>query len=597
MLEAGRPGAVPSAGIPEQDSRPPSAGRLSRALGAAVFVLVVAVLWYLYLHVSRTQRVEADGASNALQGWDMLHGNLLLRGWTLEDVSFYTTELPVYMLVEAVRGLSADTLHAAAALVYALLVPLAAVLAKGRATGREGLVRMLIAGGILLAPQPGAGVFIVLFQPDHFGTQVPLLLTWLVLDRAPRRWYLPVVIGVLLTWIGIADPIADLVGVVPLVLVCGVRALRIWRRSMPWRDMPRLAWRRAGLGAAWYELALAAAAIVSVPVTSAVVKLINALGGYTVLPVSTQLATVSALPTHIRLATDGVLGLFGASFQGPPHGAALVFAILHLAGLALAIWAFGLALIGFFRARDITGDSTDDIIVQVLAVSIVVNIAAYLVSGRPTAYWSVREIAPILSAGAVLAGRLLGSRITRAVPASRPDRPLGGVAGRRTDRPLGGVAGTLLASVLAVVLASSIAALGYAATRPSVPGVGQDLAGWLKSHDLTYGLSYYGLAAPTTLASGNTVNVLTVVTEPGRMAPGPHEYNLNWYDSRTHDANFFVLLAKPGSADPMTSAQARAAFGPAAHEYRYREYLIMTWDKNLLSELGPAVSYVGITPG
>ena len=30
----------------------------------------------------------------------MLHGNLLLHGWTLSDTSFNTTELPQYMLLE-----------------------------------------------------------------------------------------------------------------------------------------------------------------------------------------------------------------------------------------------------------------------------------------------------------------------------------------------------------------------------------------------------------------------------------------------------------------------------------------------------------------
>jgi len=78
-----------------------------------------------------------------------------------------------------------------------------------------------------------------------------------------------------------------------------------------------------------------------------------------------------------------------------------------------------------------------------------------------------------------------------------------------------------------------------------------------------------------------------VLAEHARIAPGPHEYNVSWYDPRTHDANFVVLLTRPDVLDPMTRAQAVAAFGPPEHEYRYREYLIMTWDKNLLSELAP----------
>jgi hypothetical protein len=574
MPEAGQPGAAAGTTVraarAQREDTPRPDRRLGQVWGAALFALAVIVLWYLYLHVSRTQRVESDGASNALQAWDMLHGNLLLHGWTVTDVSFYTTELPEYMLVEAVRGLNADVLHVAAALSYALLVPLAALLAKGRATGREALVRMLIAGGIMLAPEPGAGVFILLFQPDHIGTQVPLLFTWLVLERAPRRWYAPVAIGLLLTWIGIADQIVFLVGVAPLVLVCGVRALRIWhveapgKPAMAWRDMPARAWRPENLRLAWYELSLAVAAVISVPLSDVIVKLIHAIGGYTILPVATQLAGPAAWPLHIRLATDGVLGLYGANFQGPPTGLNLAFAIVHLVGVALAIWALWLAFRRFFR--------DDDLIAQVLAVAIVVNLAAYLLSGKPTAYWSVREMAGILPAGAVLAGRTIGPLLSRGQGWQEHRR-----AAKRA-----------LTGLLAAVLACYVAALGWAATRPSVPGVGQDLVDWLGARGLTYGLAEYGLANAPTLASGGKVAIRPVVAEPTRLDPGPHEFDITWYDPGKHDATFVVLLNTPAALDPMTRQQAVNAFGQPAHEYHYKLYEILTWNKNLLAELGPA---------
>src|ERR1039457_6130741 len=180
-------------------------------------------LYLCYLHLSRTQAVSSDGASNALQAWDMLHGNPLLRGWTVTDVSFYTTELPEYMLVEAIRGLRPDVLHISAAISYTLAVLTGGMLARGRATGREGIVRMLIAAGIMVAPQLGPGIFILVFQPDHIGTQAPLLLTWLVLDRSPqylpggttrlaRAWWVPVAVGAMLTWVEVADRLAVLIG-------------------------------------------------------------------------------------------------------------------------------------------------------------------------------------------------------------------------------------------------------------------------------------------------------------------------------------------------------------------------------------------------
>lgn len=159
--------AVKSAGPFHQhahDSAPP--GRRWRRL--LLFVAVgaaCAVLFCCYARLSATFPGGSDGASNALEAWDLLHGNALLRGWTLTDVSFYTTELPEYAAVELARGLNPGVLHVAAALTYTLLILLAALLARGRARGREGWARALIAAGVMVAPQLGDGVHVLLAQP------------------------------------------------------------------------------------------------------------------------------------------------------------------------------------------------------------------------------------------------------------------------------------------------------------------------------------------------------------------------------------------------------------------------------------------------
>ena len=238
-------------------------------------------LYLCYLAVSRTQGVGSDGASIAVQAWDMLHGNPLLRGWTVTDVSFYTTELPEYMIVEAVRGLNADVLHASAAITYALVVLTGGLLGRGRATGREGIVRMFIAAGIMVAPQLGPGVYILIFQPDHIGTAVPLMLTWLVLDRAPRSWYVPPIIALMLAWGAIGDQLVLLVGVAPLAAVSAVRAYQV------------LVQRREGWRSGWFDVSLLAAAAAAVEISRIVVKEISAHGGYTVQPVPGGVAQVT----------------------------------------------------------------------------------------------------------------------------------------------------------------------------------------------------------------------------------------------------------------------------------------------------------------
>ncbi len=74
-------------------------------------------LFWGYLLQSRTQGANSDSADMVLQGWDMVqHGNLLLRGWVMADVSFYTFEIPIDGLVSAVYGLRTDVIHVAVGL-------------------------------------------------------------------------------------------------------------------------------------------------------------------------------------------------------------------------------------------------------------------------------------------------------------------------------------------------------------------------------------------------------------------------------------------------------------------------------------------------
>ena len=198
----------------------------------------------------------------------MLHGNLLLHGWLLGDVSYYTTEVPQYMLVELVRGLNQDVVHVAAAMTYTLATLLAALLAKGDSTGRQALVRVLIAVGIMLAPQLASGVNILLSSPDHIGTSVPVMVVWLILDHARPRWYVPVIAGVFLGWAMVADMLVLYIGVLPLVLVCAIRVYRA------------VAVERKPLASQRYDMALAAAALAGAAAAVLALRVIHAHGGF-----------------------------------------------------------------------------------------------------------------------------------------------------------------------------------------------------------------------------------------------------------------------------------------------------------------------------
>jgi len=179
--------------------------RLAWAAGLAIAALVLSCC---YLREAQTYQLNADPAAQALQAWQMWHGNPLLRGWWLGDVNFYTVELPLNVIIEMVIGLRSDVVHVGAALVYMAVVLLTALLARGGARGREGVVRALLGAGIMLAPSLVYGTRVLMQGPDHMGTMIPILLMLLVLDRAPERWWVPLAVGAMLTWAQVSDPLA-----------------------------------------------------------------------------------------------------------------------------------------------------------------------------------------------------------------------------------------------------------------------------------------------------------------------------------------------------------------------------------------------------
>ena len=564
--------AVPRSGTPEKSAAPsrpvrerPSAAPAAlrrRLLAAAAAAAGVVLLFVAYVQLSRTYAVNSDSANIMLMSWDMLHGNALLHGWYLSDVSFYPTELPQYAMLEGLLGLHADTAHIAAAMTYTLAVLFAVLLARGprdRAAGRAAWPRMVLTGGLMVAPQLGVGVFVLLMSVGHIGTAVPLMLTWLVIDWAATkpRWFIPVIVGLLLTWVLVADPLVLVVGIVPLVAVCGLRVLRaVWSARPPDRG--------AALQASWYEVSLAAAAILAYGLADLVNRLLSASGGFILHPLGYQLAPLHTWAKHAWVTGEGLLALFGAKPQGP--AVELTFALLHLVGVALVAWALCRVARRFV--------SWPDLVSQVLLLAIVLNVLIYIPSTLADATdLNAREFAVVLPFGAVLAGRVLAEPLTTLVRGGEADVP-GWLRGRRWRAGL--------ASALAV---GYLASLGYAAAQPSVPPANAQLATFLTEHHLTSGVSGYWLSSIITVGSDGAVTIRAVQSS---LRPYLWETKGSWYDPASQRATF--LVTENGTdyfSHWKPSASALAALGPPARTYHVGPYTVLVWDKNLLTFPAP----------
>jgi hypothetical protein len=515
------------------------ARRHPRLAWAASLVIVALVLFFCYLRETQTYQLGADPAAQALQAWQMWHGNPLLRGWWLGDVNFYTVELPMNVIIEMVNGLKPNDVHIGAALVYMAVVVLTAVLARGNARGREGVVRALLGAGIMLAPSLVYGTRVLMQGPDHMGTMIPILLMLLVLDRAPERWWVVVAVGALLTLAQVSDPLATYAAAVALGLACAVRACsEIVRRQRPQKG--RL-----------YDASLVAAALVSVALAHLILAKIHSAGGFYFPPPKNGVgfAPLSQLPVHSRLTGYSVLILFGADFVGQPFGVNTFLALLHLVGVALGCWALWIGLRGFFSRMDRVTQA-------LVAGTIIILVAGAFGTYMTAPVVGAHEIIPVLPFCAALAGRLLGGRLVRA----------------------------RLEPVLAVGLACYLGALAYNDVQPVQAPAHQDLADWLTAHQLRYGLAGYWESNITTLDSDGRVRVASLA-DYGTSAD-PYESDSSWYNPAVSTADFIVSVSSPTSDAKLIKASVlRARFGQPSRTYHFEEYTVRVYGYNLLTRL------------
>lgn len=502
----------------------------------AGFGVAAIVLFFVYLHIALHHGFGSDGAVLEQQAQSMLNGNLLLRGWTVADISFYTIEIPELAVLEWLHGgIAPDVLSVAEAFNLTAFVLLVAFLAKGRATGREGLVRAMVAGGIVCAPIAGANSTLMLSQPDHLATQVFVLAAWLVIDRARPRWWVPVVVAVVLAWARASDSIVLLEAELPLLAVC---AVRVYRRGGALRDQ-------------WYDLSLGAAAIAAELLAQLVLVSVRAMGGFTAYPLQEAFAPVSELSSHIWVTVESTLILYGADFSGLPlkGNLALLTASAHLIGVALAVVATVYAVRRF---------PSIDLMTQIVTVMLISSVLAYTVLGRgATPSGGAHDVMPVLPAGAVLAGRL-------AFRGAIPRRLL-----------------TVVAAGLALYL---LLLAAYVSDVPYKP-TEKPLATWLQAHNLRFGLSNYYAAAETSVDANSKVTVVSIKRVGDRLALSPWESSTSWYDPNQNDANFFVatpMQGCPANDRSLWASAAVRAYGPPSQTYWVDGAQVLVWNHNLL---------------
>ncbi len=527
MAQSGDPIGIAerAAGSSAAAEASPAAGTTRRRwLAVAGCVAGCLALIAIFVRISMTARVMSDGATIALQSWDMLHGHLLLHGWQVSDLNCYFIELPVIAVAEGLFGLGDFAQHVGSALTYTLVAVVAMAAAMTGSYGTVRAVRCGIVLTVLAAPLFAGTMFLVVEEPDHIGTTALIIGSFLLIDRfAGRRFAVPLLLVVLTA--GQFDDLTVRYVAVPAVLaVCALRAVAARSFRSP-------------------DALMAYTALASVPLSALFSKLWVHIGGFVTPSLWQGLAPVRKWPHHVRITWANIRVLYGA--HGVTNIAPGPKAYFGLACLLAAVFGFACVAWRWRRAS-----RTD----QMIAVAVICNVGMYVPSGF--AYpGNAHELALLLPSGAVLAARALTpARIARTRVA--------------------------FAAIAAVALVAALP-LAYAATRPSFQPPKAPLAAFLEAHRLTYGLGTYDDGPTVTVLSHNAVQLVPIHVGATTLAPYTFEAKRQWYSPALHDATFVV--ARPDLRTPPSLFL--HYFGAPAATYRLDNWVIMVYRKNLLSLL------------
>jgi hypothetical protein len=485
------------------------------------------VLFAFFLRIALSLQIDSDGSNNALQAWDMLHGNLLLHGWIIGDATYYTFELPVYVITEFFFGLHSVALHVAPAITYLIVAVCAVAVARTGSRGAATAARC----GIVVAVMASAldthgGKWILLAKPDHIGTSAILLASFLLIDRATARRFTAPLLCAILCAGQIGDALVLYVAVPTIFVVCAYRAVAARKLRSA-------------------DTAIALAAALSVPLALLIRAWMLRAGAYTMVSPPTSLASPGRWGKNASLTWHSIKSLYG-TIATPGSALGAVGAVFGIACLLAAAFGFAKVIWRWRRASRAE---------QLLCVAIVVNVAAYLFSTVPVPT-NPREIAALVPCGAVLAARGL-------VP--------GAIASARWAR---------LAAATAA--AAALLPLTAAAAMPTEPPLAQNLAAWLAAHGLRYGIGGYWDASAISAVSSNHVQVRAVVIMQRQITAYGWETKPAWYDAAQHDATFVIADFGSVTRTNISAAQFEQSLGRPAAVYEVGAHQILVYPSNVL---------------
>lgn len=516
-----------------------------KIVGVVIFVLLFVAFSFYAIGLFLRVPLNSDYANLVLEATDILSGNLFLTDWNLTGISFITTDMLFFITAVLLVGSSVRAYYVAVTLMFMALLLGAIFLCtvRGKRATFVDILIIVAVGGLpcvfacdVLRAHTAVSAYLffaLFFGVAAFGTE------------KKRQGACLGAFTVLITLGCAGDPVMLLVGVAPIVLVCGYNLLTNSAKNRKWNLL---------------YIALSISGAVLGKLVDIIFISVGDTNKNSFLS-GRNFGSFGMILQKFKIYLESILGMSDGMFLGQKL---VSFSTLwYFLRVAIVVFTFFIIFrnVWLFLKRKET-----DLISVILSLGFLLMSAVLIFTDVMENIYSARYIGyfPLLSAVLIVRFLKFGELLERRVFARR-------------------ISLKTPTAVLAVVLVlSAIVPISY--KREELP---QDrLADVLVANNLHSGYGKFWNASSVTLLSEGAVNVRAIIFDGGKDL---HQFN--WFCKNAwyypHYSNFVVIENDEQADDPfkITKANVTKSLGKPSKVLEVDSFSVYIYGRDITEEI------------
>jgi len=514
-----------------------------------ISIFFISLLFYFYYNINlKFLPYSSDQANAFLEAWDILKGNIFLKGWYLPQDNYLFEDDIFYLIALRIFGFKQYILAIVPAFIYSLTVSAYSYLIFLKLKQEESfnLFGFFLGFIIFSLPQSYLFLFLINRSPDHIVTILYLLLIIIFIDKyinpvlstlSKNRGIVCVTGIVILESISIvSDPLSLYLGIIPIILWSAFSYIKNFKEKDSNQKNKRF-------------LVIIIASIFSIIIETIFVHWWSK---YAILvKPNISFATYDKLLINIKLLVESLLSLFGANFFGLTLYKVTTF--FTLIRLSVFISIFYIVIHTF---KEFLKTKKYDIN-HLLSIMSIFTVLAFLLSNQPVDIYGIKYLTPFMIFGTIIFSTKVNiDKLRLKLPMPKP---------------------------LLIVISFLLIEIYITTTISLVKDVQPDktyyqLASFLEKNNLKYGYGSYWDSSVITVATENKIKIRAVASGKSHIHPFMFVSKKDWYTNFKKLSKPFFILFDDSNWGNVNYKNCVNSFGKPSEVLKFQKFTILKYD-------------------